>query len=127
MSQTDWLLPAAKTVGEFAKSWYEIRKFFPAKVSQPAEGRFPHRIECGSHGNGTWFATGIIMTNHELIESWAISSPAVRVNFPADWSALEDEGVDQSWSWKLLGLVTSVGTSAAAWAGIILAVRYFVR
>jgi hypothetical protein len=69
------------------------------------------------------------MTNHELIESWTmpISSGAVRLNFPADWSALEDESGSQSWSWKFLGLITSIAASAAAWAGVIVAVRYFLR
>jgi len=69
------------------------------------------------------------MTDHELIESWTmtLSSGAVRPNFPADWSAVEGESGSQSWSWKFLGLVTSVGASAAAWTGIILAVRYFLR
>jgi hypothetical protein len=67
------------------------------------------------------------MTNHELIESWASSFGAARLDSSRYRHVSEEEAGAQEWSWKILGLVTAVGVSVAGWVGAILAVHYFAH
>ena len=65
------------------------------------------------------------MTNHELIESGALSHYAVRLDSSRDRYILEEDAGE--WGWKFLGLVTLVVVSVGGWIGVILAARHLVH
>ncbi|MGA8154258.1 MAG: hypothetical protein WB952_25150 [Terriglobales bacterium] len=67
------------------------------------------------------------MTNRELIESWSVSSGAVRRESSRNGYVFAEEKGAWKWGWKVFGLVVSLGVSLAGWAGLILATRHFVR